>query len=70
MNKTVRLYQQDVDLRENDAVVLSLLTDPQEIAALGIKDKTVQCLCVLDQSVFFPEGGGQPRLRRLPYKRA
>ena len=60
MNKTIRLYQQDVDLRENDAVILSLLTDPQEIAALGIKDKTVQCLCVLDQSVFFPEGGGQP----------
>ena len=60
MNKTVRLYQQDVDMRSNDAAVVALITDRAEMEALGIKDKAVQCLCVLDQSVFFPEGGGQP----------
>ena len=60
MNKTIRLYQQDVDLRSNDAAVVSLIYDRDEIAALGIKDKAVECLLILDQSVFFPEGGGQP----------
>ena len=60
MNKTIRLYQQDVDLRSNDAAVVSLIHDRDEIAALGIKDKAVECLLILDQSVFFPEGGGQP----------
>ncbi|MBQ1216049.1 MAG: alanyl-tRNA editing protein [Firmicutes bacterium] len=60
MNKTIRLYQQDVDMRSHDAAVVALLQTPDEILTLGVKDKTVQCLLVLDQSVFFPEGGGQP----------
>ena len=36
MNKTIRLYQKDVDLRSNDASVVSLIHDRDEIAALGI----------------------------------
>lgn len=56
MNKTIRLYQQDVDLRENDGTVVALIHDRDEITALGVKDKGVQCLLVLDQSVYFPEG--------------
>lgn len=60
MVQTIRLYQQDVELKENDAVVLALLTKREEISALGIRDHSVECLCVLDRSVFFPEGGGQP----------
>ena len=60
MNKTIRLYQQDVDLRSNDAQVEAFLTSTEDISALGVKDPSVQCLLILDQSVFFPEGGGQP----------
>lgn len=60
MTKTIRLYQQDVEMQACDASVLALITDQEEIKALNIHDTSVRCLCVLDQSVFFPEGGGQP----------
>ncbi len=46
--KTVKLYQQDVYQRAFDARVLRVLED-------GEGD-----LLILDQTAFFPEGGGQP----------
>lgn len=60
MTKTIRLYQQDVDMQACQATVLSVVSGRQELEALGIKNSAVELLCVLDQSVFFPEGGGQP----------
>ena len=60
MDKTIRLYQQDPYLKSCDSKVVAVITDEAEIAELGgIEEKDTFCL-VLDQTVFFPEGGGQP----------
>ncbi len=60
MNKTIRLFQPDPYLKTCDSKVAAVITGKSEIAALGgYKEETSACL-VLDQTVFFPEGGGQP----------
>lgn len=57
---TLRLYQQDVYLKECDSIVLDIIGDLDHMKELGGKaEKNTACL-VLDQTVFFPEGGGQP----------
>ena len=59
MDKTIRLYQQDPYLKSCDSKVVAVITDEAEITKLGgIQEKDTFCL-VLDQTVFFPEGGGQ-----------
>lgn len=55
-----RLYQEDVYLKQTDATILSVLSDPMELKALGAKEEEYTLCLVLDQTVFFPEGGGQP----------
>lgn len=57
---TIKLYQQDVDRRECDSTLLSVICDPEQMKALGAAKKENTFLAVLDQTVFFPEGGGQP----------
>ncbi len=60
MDKTIRRYQQDPYLKTCHSTVISVITDRDEIAALGgVKEESTACL-VLDQTLFFPEGGGQP----------
>lgn len=60
MNNTVKLYQQDVYLRECESIVQAVITDPEEIKRLGGIEKEGSLCLVLDKTVFFPEGGGQP----------
>lgn len=57
---TIKLYQKDVDLCQCESRLLSLICDPAEMASLGAKKQENTFLAVLDQTVFFPEGGGQP----------
>lgn len=57
---TIKLYRQDVELRTCDSTLLSVIYDREEMAALGAKKEGNTFLAVLDQTVFFPEGGGQP----------
>lgn len=45
---TIKLYEQDVYLKQIESRILEIIHE---------KDKT---LLVLDQTIFFPEGGGQP----------
>lgn len=60
MEQTRKLYMEDPYQTECIGKVLTVLDDPLEIKALGgMKDEDSLCL-VLDQTVFFPEGGGQP----------
>ena len=47
MNKTLCLYQLDPYMRSCDSTVVSIIAEPET------------CL-VLDKTIFFPEGGGQP----------
>ncbi len=56
--KTEKLYQKDVYRKNGTALLLDVIANPAEIAELGGKGDA-PCL-VLNQTVFFPEGGGQP----------
>ena len=60
MEKTTKLYQENVYLKECRSKVLGVFTDPKEIAARGGKELKDSVCVILDQTVFFPEGGGQP----------
>lgn len=60
IKKTVKLYQQDVDLRSCDSTLLEVICEPDRMSELGAKKIENTFLAVLDQTVFFPEGGGQP----------
>lgn len=55
-----RLYQEDVYLKQTEATILSVLSDPKELKSLGAEEVESSLCLVLDQTVFFPEGGGQP----------
>lgn len=55
-----RLYQEDVYLKQTEATILSVLSDPMELKALGAKEVDSSLCLILDQTLFFPEGGGQP----------
>lgn len=60
MDKTIKLYQQDVYMREWNSFVLAAITEAEEIKALGgIEVENSFCL-IFDKTAFFPEGGGQP----------
>ncbi len=58
--KTKRLYQQDVYLKECESTILKVITDLNEMKSLGAKEQANTFCIILDQTVFFPEGGGQP----------
>lgn len=60
MSDTVKLYRKDVYLKQAEAEILAVLSDPDEIKALGGREADSSRCLVLDQTVFFPEGGGQP----------
>lgn len=55
-----RLYTENVYLKQTEARILDRILDPKLIKELGGLDKEDSFLLVLDQTVFFPEGGGQP----------
>lgn len=57
---TVKLYQKQVYQKATEARVLACITDSSEIMALGGQQADSSICLVLDQTVFFPEGGGQP----------
>lgn len=59
MDKTIKLFQHDVYMRECESKVLSVIADPEEIKAIGGLDIDGSVCLVLDRTVFFPEGGGQ-----------
>ena len=58
--KTIKLYQQDVELRHCESTLLAVVTDEKEMEALGAKKQKNTMLLLLNQTIFFPEGGGQP----------
>ena len=59
MDRTIKLYQKNFYQKQCDSMVLSTVTDPVEIKSLGgIEEKSSLCI-VLNQTIFFPEGGGQ-----------
>ena len=58
--KTIKLYREDVDLRQCDSTLLAAVYDRGEMTELGAKKQENTFLVVLDRTVFFPEGGGQP----------
>jgi alanyl-tRNA synthetase len=60
MDKTIKLYQQDPYLTSCDSRVIATLTDEAEITALGGSRESDTFCLILDRTVFFPEGGGQP----------
>ena len=56
--KTEKIYQTDVYQRKGEATLLEVITEEKQIQSLG---GSGACPCfVLDRTVFFPEGGGQP----------
>ncbi len=60
MQKTIRLFQNDPYQKDCDSCVMAIVTDAAEIAALGgSREQGTACL-ILDRTIFFPEGGGQP----------
>ncbi|MBR0139027.1 MAG: hypothetical protein IJM17_01925 [Firmicutes bacterium] len=58
--KTLRLYQQDPYMKECDAALLRLLATEEECASEGRRFEKGTALALLDRTLFFPEGGGQP----------
>lgn len=60
MEKTIRLFQNDPYQKTCDSCLMAVITDASEIAALGgSREPDTACL-ILDRTIFFPEGGGQP----------
>jgi alanyl-tRNA synthetase len=59
MDKTIKLYQKDVYRKECESEVLAVIDDPAEILSLGGATEEGSFCLVLDQTIFFPEGGGQ-----------
>ncbi|HZK01558.1 MAG TPA: alanine--tRNA ligase-related protein [Anaerovoracaceae bacterium] len=60
MNKTIALYEQDHYLKTCDSTLISAITKEDELDSLGIKTLGPTACLILDRTVFFPEGGGQP----------
>lgn len=58
--KTERIYQQQVYLKELDANVIKLLKTEDQCKEAGRRFEKGTMLAVLDKTIFFPEGGGQP----------
>lgn len=58
--KTERLYQQNVYLKECESTILDTITDLDAMKSLGAKAQPNSFCLVLDKTIFFPEGGGQP----------
>ncbi len=58
--KTLRLYRQDPYMKECETALLKLLTTEEECAAEGRRYEKGTALALLDETLFFPEGGGQP----------
>lgn len=59
MDKTVRLFQENVYQEKCESEVLAVIHDPVEILSLGGAKEDGSFCIILDQTVFFPEGGGQ-----------
>ena len=60
MYKTKKRYQDDVYQKECPVTLLSVIAGREEILTLGAKDAPNSALLLFDQTIFFPEGGGQP----------
>lgn len=59
--QTKKIYQKDTYQKEWEAKVTGLINDTEKIIALGGREMPGSYLAiVLDQTAFFPEGGGQP----------
>ncbi|WP_324825422.1 alanyl-tRNA editing protein [Sinanaerobacter sp. ZZT-01] len=58
--KTKRLYQKNTYLKECESTILEVITDLDKMKNLGAKEQQNTFCLVLDKTVFFPEGGGQP----------
>lgn len=58
--KTERLYQQNVYLKQCESTILEVITDLKTMKNLGAKEQPNTFCLILDKTVFFPEGGGQP----------
>lgn len=56
---TTKLYQKDVYLKEWEAVILSILPATEEGEDGSPSSENRALLLTLDQTAFFPEGGGQ-----------
>jgi alanyl-tRNA synthetase len=55
-----RLYTENVYLKQAKARIQCIISDTERIRKLGGLDNKDSFCLVLDQTVFFPEGGGQP----------
>ena len=60
MEKTIRLDQETPYLSRCDSLIIDSIDDDATIRQLGGRDLPGSLLLILDQTVFFPEGGGQP----------
>lgn len=60
MEQTRKLYQENVYQTECESRILQVIDDPAIFIPLGAKQEKGTLCLVLDQTVFFPEGGGQP----------
>ncbi len=60
MIKTERLYQTDRYLKSCACTVVSVLPDQAEKSDYATNEGSATFLLMLDKTVFFPEGGGQP----------
>lgn len=60
MDKTIRLEQENPYLDRCDSMIVDCIDDDAKIRELGGRDLPGSLFLVLDRTVFFPEGGGQP----------
>lgn len=60
MEKTIRLEQENPYLAQCDSMIIDCIKDDAKIRELGGSDLPGSLLLVLDRTLFFPEGGGQP----------
>jgi alanyl-tRNA synthetase len=60
VEKTIRLEQENPYLSQCDSMIVDCIKDDAKIRELGGSDLPGSLLLVLDRTLFFPEGGGQP----------
>ena len=59
-SKTEKRFREDAYEKECTATILAVVSDPTEIRTHGGAEIPGSVLLVLDRTIFFPEGGGQP----------
>ena len=60
MDKTIRLEQENPYLARCDSKIVDCIDDDGKIRELGGRDLPGSLFLILDRTIFFPEGGGQP----------